>query len=404
MNDLQRIDLEIAQLHENLKTSAINRAVCLGEAGRSDEAMTQIEHVIRSFPEDHTARLNYATLLMQVQRFEEAIAQYNTVLKVDTEFNDLARFGRGFSNLVLGNLREGFIDFESRKKLDLPPGLPSEWDGVSSLDGKRLLVIGEMGFGDNIMFLRYCRELHDRGAKITVCIPPAMIPLAECLEPKVNVMTEKSHANFDYYVRMMSLAYCLDTDIDCVPPPAQFNLPEAQLIRWSKALPQTRLKIGLCWSGSRDSQYDKFRNIPLRELTPLFSRNDIDFYSLVLDVRDDDKQAFNELPIYDVGAKIKHFRDTASFISNLDLVITVDTSIAHLAGSLGVLTWVMLTSFRTYWLWIRDRTDCPWYPSAKAFRQPTDGDWSSVVKSINAELGLMSPLSSTKEKERHSVS
>jgi hypothetical protein len=166
-------------------------------------------------------------------------------------------------------------------------------------------------------------------------------------------------------------------------------LPIALKAKWKAGMlmRENCLRVGLCWSGSRESQYDRFRNIPLRDLAPLFEIPGVEFYSLQLDVRDSDQAAFDEMDIFDVGSKVKNFLDTACVIAGLDLVITVDTSVAHLAGSIGVPTWVMLTSYRTYWLWIRGRIDNPWYPSAVAFRQPKDGDWKSVVAVVKDRLG-----------------
>lgn len=373
----------IAQCQEDLLAAACNRAVALGELGRADEALAILDGILAQRPEFEMARLNRGIVRMQVGRLEDAILDYRMIVD-HPELSRAARFGLGFANLVMGNLREGFEGFECRKLPPTPVPPQPEWTG-QPLAGKSILVLGEMGLGDNIMFLRYAPMLRARGAEnVFVAVPPPMKPLAECMEGITALSSGKPR--FDYWVRMMSLAHRFGTDIDSVPPPAKFNLPPALRDAWTLPMRSDRIKVGLCWSGSRESEYDSHRNVPLAALAPVVELPGIDFYSLQIDVRDSDRAAFDAADIFDVGAKLKHFRDTACVVSALDLVITVDTSVAHLAGSLGVPTWVMLTSFRTYWLWIRDRDDCPWYPQTRAFRQTKDGDWADVVQRVRESL------------------
>ena len=384
------LDQAIAQMQEDMRAALCNRAVALGELGRADEALSILYAILRNDPLYHVARLNLGHLLMQVQRHEDAITNYDMLIDnpdVEKPYEHAARFGRGFCNLVLGNLRDGFVDFEYRKKMKLPPRSTPEWTGKQPLDGKTILIVGEMGHGDNIMFLRYVPMLRKCGAKVIAAVPSVMQPLAATL-PGLTLQTKDEAPKHDYWVRMMSLAHCFGTDVDTCPPPAPYQLPLQLKAKWKSGMlmGEPRLRVGLCWSGSRESQYDRVRNIPLRELAPLFEIPGVEFYSLQLDIRDTDKAAFDEMDIFDVGSKVKNFLDTACVIAGLDLVITVDTSVAHLAGTVGVKTWVMLTSYRTYWLWIRGRTDNPWYPSATCFRQPHDGDWKSVVAVLRARL------------------
>jgi len=384
------LDQAIAQMREDMRAALCNRAVALGELGRAEEALAILGEILRHDPNYHVARLNRGHLHMQVQNHEAAIADYEKLINdpdVEAPYQHAARFGRGFSNLVLGNLREGFVDFEHRKKLQLPPRSTPEWDGSASLDGKTILIVGEMGHGDNIMFLRYAPMLQNLGAKVIAAVPSAMQPLAATI-PGLLLQTKDETPRHDFWVRMMSLAHCFGTDVDTCPPPAPYRLPMKLKAKWKAGMltGEPRFRVGLCWSGSRESQYDRVRNVPLRELAPLFEVPGVEFYSLQRDVRDGDKAAFDEMDVFDVGGKVKNFLDTACAIVGLDLVITVDTSVAHLAGSVGVETWVMLTSYRTYWLWIRGRTDSPWYPSATCFRQPRDGDWKSVVSVLKNRL------------------
>lgn len=372
---------------ENFKRRGVlatcDLAMRLGEAGETGEALELVEHVLALEPEHDTARVNYGTLLMQVGRYDDAIVEYDRL--EHSRYRDLALFGKGFANLVLGNLRAGFVGFEHRKKMPLPPMPGTEWTG-QPIVGKKLVVLGDMGHGDNLMFSRYCTLLAKRGVEVTVAVPPPMQTFFQCI-PGIKVADQKADvASFDFWARMMSLAFLCGTDSDSVPPPPPVHLPHVEMHRWAVGLDSNKINVGLCWSGSRDSQYDRYRNVPLEALAPLFGVPNCDFYSLQVGIRDSDKAAFDRLPIFDIGGKVRDFRDTASFVQALDLVITVDTSIAHLAGTLGVPTRVMLTNFRTYWLWQKGRTDNPWYPGMSATRQVVDGDWTGVIDMLRKEL------------------
>jgi hypothetical protein len=246
-----------------------------------------------------------------------------------------------------------------------------------------------MGFGDNIMFSRFLKMLVDHGIHVILSVPPQLGPLMACL-PYIQVHGEHSPEP-DMWVSMMSLARIFETNIGTVPAPTDFGLdgqPHANIWGGRVMLNSAsgRLKVGLCWSGSRKSQYDEHRSIPFEALKPLFDIHGVDFYSLQLDVRESDRKAYDEMPVYGMADRFFNFLDTACAIRWMDMVITVDTSVCHLAGSLGVPTLVMLTSFRTYWMWIVGRTDSPWYPEMTAYRQETDGEWGPVVEKIVTDM------------------
>lgn len=375
---------------------AFDRAVQMGEDGKSAEALAIFDKIIEGDPDNHLAYLDRGTVLMQLGRYQEAIGDYQVVIDLGPEkWRDRAVFSRGFCRLVLGQLREGFADFERRKVVELPEAITSkpEWMGWTGFEtnirDKTLLVVGEMGFGDNIMFSRYYRNLVAAGANVVVTCPPELRSLFATL-PYIQMHSEHSPP-FDCWVRNMSLAERFGTDIDTVPPPTEFDLRADAVARMRYYLNTQSadgdLKVGLCWSGGRNSQYDKHRNVPLAALAPLLDVDGVSFYSLQPDVRHEDKESYDAFDeIIGVGDKLKSFLDTACVVKNLDLVITVDTSVAHLAGTIGVPTWVMLTSFRTYWMWIKGRDDSPWYPSMRCFRQSVDGQWGDVVERVVSEL------------------
>lgn len=383
----------------------LDAARLLGEVGNTTEAMVKVMQT-RAYqdpchPLHDVALMNLGTLKMQEGFMGEAIQYYNEVIAHGNQaYADLALFGRGFANLVIGNLRLGFEGFEHRKMGDVPPALkgiprlrPQDVRPTEEIvKGKTILVLGEMGFGDNIMFARYLRMLVEQGAHVVAAVPPSLKPLFSCLGG-IQVHGEHSPVS-DMWVPMMSLAYIFRTNIDSVPPPADFELRDTKVAKWKAPMlihsTAGRLRVGLCWSGSRKSQYDAHRSVPFQQLAPLFQVSGVDFYSLQMDVREGDRAAYDESNIFGMADQFHTFEDTACAIRNLDLVITVDTSVAHLAGSIGVPTWVMLTAFRTYWLWIQGRSDCPWYPTAKAYRQEKHGEWGQVIEQIAADLKTFS--------------
>jgi hypothetical protein len=377
----------VAQLQEELLCAATNRATALAEIGRKQEALSAIDDMLHIVPDNVNLLYSRGLVLMQMDQWEDGIAHMDSAIALNpgsVEFLDLCLFSRGFASLVLGRLCEGFKDFEHRLKADLGVMSKPEWKGLSEpLHGKTVCVIGEKGLGDNFLFARYVPMLTALEAKVVFAVPESQRLLMECFADDHILVKSSGTFNFDCWVRIMSLAYKFGTDIDSIPPPLRFVIPQVLKDAWTLPMRKDRLKVGLCWSGSRESKYDRHRNIPLSALAPLFDVSDVDFYSLQVDIRDSDQEAFDKYDIYDVGSKVKNFRDTACVMSGLDLVITVDTSVAHLAGYLGVSTWVLLTSFRTYWgFHTEGKTESIWYPSVRKFRQTVDGDWATVVKDV----------------------
>lgn len=377
-------------LRDELVTVTCNRGRALADLGRAEEALAAFDLVLGPYPGHLLSRYNRGLVLLQMGRCKQAIADFDAVLAAGE--NDKARFGRGFANLVLGNYADGFRDYECRLKDKIDePDVPL-WTGAEPLEGKTILVHGEQGLGDNIMFARYLPMLVERGAKVLVWVPSSVKPLLAHL-PGVTVLGDDREAwpAFDYWVRFMSLALCFGTTAETVPPPVPLRFDPAarngkrDVIRNLDERGRS-LRVGLCWSGSPQSRYDAHRSIPLAELAPLFDLPGIQFFSLQLAVRERDRPAFERAFIADLTPFIETFSDTANLMAELDLVITVDTSVAHLAGTVGVPTLVMLTAFRTYWLWIEKLQTSPWYPSARVLRQERDGEWGLVVARVCGEL------------------
>jgi tetratricopeptide (TPR) repeat protein len=387
------LDQSVSLLRNELIAITINRGMALGELGKSPEALQIFDNLLRSVPNDPLVHYNRGLILMQFARWDEAIAELEVLLSVDPD-NDKARFARGFCYLVKGDYAQGFRDYEFRKKDRIEdPGVPL-WTGEQSLKGKTILVHGEQGLGDNIMFARYLPLMVERGAAVFVWTPSVVRPLLSHLEGVTLLGDDRdTWPQFDLWVRFMSLAWCFRTVQSTIPAPVALVYDNARLMEIEQLLgAKHRINVGVCWAGSLKSRYDAYRTVPLQTLAPLFDTPNVGFYSLQVDIRDSDKELFDQLvaggKLTDLRPQLKNFSDTAHIMHELDFVITVDTSVAHLAGTVGVPTLVMLTNYRTYWLWIEKQTKSPWYPSLKLFRQVQDGDWPSVVDRIYRQLTL----------------
>lgn len=374
----------------DLLTVTCNRGMALGELGRTEEALDMFKRALSLYPDHYPSWYNHGVLRMQMDDFEGAITDLNRAIALgkDDPLTIDAKYSRGFANLVLGRYAEGFREFEYRKRMDVPVGSASKWSGIENLDGKSILVHGEMGHGDAIQFLRYVPRLVKRRARVYVVVHPNVVPLVQRLEGVVVLPEDDSKwPVFDYWTPIMSLAWCFKTTLETVPPPVPLIYDVADIERWEKRINQDSLAIGLCWSGSPNSKYDNHRSVPLTELAPLFEAlPSAQFYSFQLGVRDRDLPVFEAMRatgrLIDLADGLTDFQQTATAMSRLDLMLTCDTSVAHMAGTVGVPTWVMLTAFRTYWLWQKGRNTTPWYPSMTFIRQQKDGDWPEAVSRV----------------------
>jgi tetratricopeptide (TPR) repeat protein len=390
-----------------MRMATLNRSQALGELARSDEAIGLLNGLLRSMPDDAHALYNRGVLLMQVERHEEAIADFERSLAIDpTCAAGDAVFCRGFANLVLGNYAEGFRDFEHRLKDNIAAAQchGAEWTGEQDLAGRTILILSEMGHGDMIQFGRYLPMLVERGAAVQVMVHPGVRPLLDG-RPGITTIDEDAALPItDYWCHMMSLAGAFRIARDAVPPPLPIDYDQALLRKWRGEIPASgrgariELNVGLCWAGSPRSRYDEHRSIPLAALAPLIAfgaARGIAFHGFQQEIRDSDRDAFHRLHLRHaphfphVGPLLNDFRDTAHAMRCLDLMITVDTSVAHMAGTVGIPTWVLLTKFRTYWLWQRGLDTTPWYPAMRCIRQTTDGDWAPVIRTVIGRLAAL---------------
>lgn len=360
-----------------------------------DEAQSVSRRLLDEQPDLFTARHNLAFALLKLGRFAEAEAQARQVL---TQQPDYARatYTLGLALLSQGRFEEGLEAFEARLDpvnagANSPPAPVSypHWRG-EPLDGKSILIWIEQGLGDEIMMARYAAVLKARGARlVSLFCRPALeslfkgLPGVDAAYPTAGSISLPPH---DYWVYPMSLPRLCGARVDATAWSGAYLAPSDEARgRWSDLTPQ-RFAVGLVWSGKAAHVNDRHRSLPsIQTLAPLWSAPHTEFYNLQKDRRPGDDPA-DDQPMTDLGPRLSDFEQTAAAVERLDLVITVDTAVAHLAGAMGKRAFVLLPSLGQDWRWLTGRADSPWYPSLTLFRQRTAGDWSPVIEEVKRTL------------------
>jgi tetratricopeptide (TPR) repeat protein/ADP-heptose:LPS heptosyltransferase len=372
-----------------------NMGVFLRKLGRPEEALTWFDKALSLRPDFTAAHGNKAYTLGSLHRFDEALAIYAAV-KAANPGNTEMDWNAALLQLLTGNFEAGWAGREARWNV---PGLPIAkysfwqpmWLGKEPVNGKTILIYQDEGLGDAIQFARYVPMVAALGARVTLLVADSLVPLlsglpgvAECIPRSAD-----RHLAFDTYCGVGSLPLAFDTRLETIPANVPyFPAPDQSRVQaWRQRLgPHDKLRVGLVWSGNPKHGDDHNRSLALRALSPLFAL-DATFVSLQKDPRPEDQASLRERPgIVDPTAHLTDFAETAALLSCLDLVVTVDTSMAHLAGAMACPTWILLPYTPDY-RWLLDRDDSPWYPTARLFRQDESRDYRSVIDRIRTELG-----------------
>jgi hypothetical protein len=338
------------------------------------------------------AHSNLSIELKYLHRLDASLLSSNRAIALKPDYYD-AYWNRSLTYLLMGRLKEGFIDYHYRwdtsrfepikRKYSQPL-----WLGMESLTGKRLFVYNEQGFGDSIQFCRYLALARDAGAKVIYEVSDALYDLFTSLDGIDQLVKVNEHLpDFDYYCPLMSLPIGFNTQLNSIPLKIPYlSVSPDKINKWESTLGyKSRPRVGLCWSGSPTHQGDKHRSIPFSMLLG-YLPVEYEYISLQKNISSSDYLAFgNSSNIKNFGEYLYDFSDTAALASTLDLVITVDTSVAHLAGSLGIPTWVLLPHTPD-WRWMLARDDSPWYPTMKLYRQENSGDWNSILMKLTYDL------------------
>ncbi len=357
--------------------------------GRPDEAVAAYDGAITARPDYAEAHNNRGNALQALGRLPDALASHAQALSLKPDFPD-ARWNQSFALLLAGDYVQGWRLFESRWEL---PGnarnSPGDlWLGDTPLEGKTLLVQHEQGFGDTLQMLRYVPALAAQGARVLLQVPASLVSLAASV-PGVAAVTSTTETlpAFDACCPCMSLPLAFGTTLETIPAGIPYlSASPAARSRWAAELgPRTRPRIGLAWSGSPGHRNDRQRSVPLAALTPLLEAP-ADFISLQKEYRaGEPEQLVASGRVRDVAARLTDFDETAGLLAELDLLITVDTAVAHLAGALGIPTWLLLPAAPDY-RWLLGRSDSPWYPTMRLFRQTQAGDWAGVLQRVSVAL------------------
>ena len=375
-----------------------NRGVVQQNLGRFAEAVASFDKAAVLDPADPLVPYNRALLMQDFGRWDEALTGYDRTIALSPGHAD-AHFNRSLVQLFGGNFAQGWLDFEWRWKNAARLGIGAAaasfseplWLGQEPIAGKRLLLQSEAGLGDTIQFCRYATACAALGATVILEVQPALVDLLNTLEGVSRVIAKGTPLPaFDYHCPLMSLPLAFKTTLDSIPAaPRYLSTDPAKVAQWRAALgARTRPRVGLVWSGNPNNLIDVKRSIPLAEWTPHLPR-EFQYFCLQNEVRAADQKTLATNPfIVDLGNM--NFVSTAAFCECLDVVLCVDTSIAHLSGALGQRTWVLLPSVPD-WRWLRNRDDSPWYPSMRLYRQTVAGDWQDVFRRLAADLRALTP-------------
>jgi tetratricopeptide (TPR) repeat protein len=371
-----------------------NLALLLRQEGRLAEATLHFREAVRARPDHVQALHNLGLLLVGLGQVEEGLSCYERVLELRPDEAE-TRFCRSLVWLLRGDFARGWAEYEWRwqsKRAQLPRHQQPPWDG-SALGGRTVLLHAEQGLGDTLQFIRYAGLVKARGGTVVVECPPALVPLLRpCPDIDQVVATGEALPPIDVQVPLLSLPRIFDTTPNTIPAAVPYLFADPELVeRWRRDLAGLRaFKVGIAWQGSPTHLWDRQRSIPLEKFAALTQVPGVRLISLQYGHgREQVEAVADRFVVLDCsgrdGDSGLDFTDTAALVKNLDLVITCDTSLAHLAGALAAPVWVAL-HHAAEWRWLLGREDSPWYPSMRLFRQARPGDWDGVFLRMAREL------------------
>jgi tetratricopeptide (TPR) repeat protein len=391
---LARYD-EALRLRPDYAKAHVNKGVALVARGAIDRALECFRRGVELQPDFAEAHNSLGTALSASGNLDGALEAYEKALSLKPDYPD-AYWNRALVWLLRGDYERGWRDYEWRWKCPRPFPLPvfrqPRWDG-SPLEGRTILLYAEQGLGDTLHFVRYAALVKARGGRVIVQCQKALIPLLS-RTPGIDYLTAWGEAAppFDVYFPLMSLPHLLGTTLETIPADNPYLFADAERVaHWRRELaPIPGFRVGIVWQGSVRHPWDRHRSIPLEQFAPLAAVPGVRLVSLQKGPGSEQVEALaGRFPVACLGDQVDQaaggFMDTAAILHNLDLLIAVDTAVAHLAGGLGLPVWLAI-HFTPDWRWGLGREDNPWYPTARLFRQPAPGDWAPVLARMAEEL------------------
>ena len=381
-----RYCIRALRLNRDFPEAWNNLGNALQSQGKTKQATQYYKQALQLKPDYPAAYNNLGNVLQESGLLDEAIQAYEHTIRLDPN-HTMAHMNRGICHLLMGNYKDGWSEYEWRlnKESDWPL-----WDG-SAFEGKRLFVQDEQGFGDSIQFIRYLPMVKSMGGTLIFETKNPLINLFRRF-PGIDKLIERPAngrpaGEFDLHIHLLSLPRIFGTTMQTIPSDVPYLFADREKVgRWGARLKKGGFKVGIAWAGSPTHHNDRNRSCCFSQFRPLAAVSNVQLYGLqkgeaVLQV----EHFPGNLMIEDLGPDIKDFSDVAGIIENLDLIVSVDTALVHLAGAMGKSVWTLLP-YAPDWRWLLDREDSPWYQTMRLFRQKKPGNWDSVLQRVANEL------------------
>lgn len=375
----------------NFEDAYYNAGIAFAQVGRTDDAIDFYRQTLQLNPYRPDVYNNLAMAYEDIGDVQGAITYFKKALELNPGDAEI-HWNLSLALLLSGNFQEGWKEYQWRFRVNdfrMKRFKQPQWDG-SDISEKTILLHSEQGFGDTIQFIRYASLVAERGARVIVQSPIELASLLRVVEGISSVVAlGEELPEFDIHCPLLSLPLIFQTTPDTIPAKTPYIIPDPLLVhKWENTMPteEAQIRIGLVWAGGPKHKNDRKRSLYLKDFAPLAEFADIKFYSMQKGKAAIETRKLPEvIRLIDYTDEIRDFSDTAALMKNLDLIISVDTAVAHLAGAIGRPVWTLLP-FTPDWRWMLDREDSPWYPTMRLLRQPSPGDWESVIQQIKMAL------------------
>jgi tetratricopeptide (TPR) repeat protein len=382
---MHRRALALAPNHPGILTD-LGSALAL--QGETSEGHALLQQAVALAPRWSIAHVNLGIALSREHRFEDALLEFKMAQDVDPKFV-YAQFCESNVYLMQGDYERGYALYDAHRAVFPHRYRERRWDG-SSLNGRTILLYAQHGLGDTLQFVRYVARVADMGGRIILQVQPNLVPLFRSEPTAAAVLaTNEDPGPFDVQATLLELPAILGDTIQTIPATVPYlRANPTRMIHWREYLKHNpAFKIGIAWHGNPNQKDGLIRRCALRDMAPIWGLPGVSVYSLQIGAGREEISAGDQLPVIDLGDIDRDgaFTDTAAIMETLDLVVTIDTSIAHLAGGLGRPVW-MVVPYWADWRWMIERTDSPWYPTMRIFRQTRPGEWQPVFTELASAL------------------